>query len=351
MDSEFFGWTALHDAAKHGNLDRVRQLLAEGADPNAREAGDNTYPLHWAAARGDLEIIRALLDAGGDVHGIGDVHELDVIGWATVFTGPTKNPREVADLLVVRGARHHIFSAVALGDLDLIRAVVAADPKALDRRQSRFERKLTPLHFAIGRRRQDILDLLIALGADVEAADMNGQTALAFAIVGGDRDAVARLQAAGAKAPQTIAPSRFKEEMAKLAGTIQRGTPMIFAPDVAAALEWYTSIGFTEIGRVDDDGLVNWGMVSFGKAQLMLNMHGKKGEHDVNLWFDTDRVDEMYQLLKARQLASAQAKLDGAPDEHAPIEFAQDIYVPPYGALEFTILDLNGYRLSFLKQR
>ena len=29
-----------------------RLLLEHGADPNAREAGDNTYPLHWAAAHG-----------------------------------------------------------------------------------------------------------------------------------------------------------------------------------------------------------------------------------------------------------------------------------------------------------
>ena len=58
-------------AAKGGHVDAVRLLLEHGADPNAREAGDNTYPLHWAAAHGRLETVRALLDAGGDVHGTG----------------------------------------------------------------------------------------------------------------------------------------------------------------------------------------------------------------------------------------------------------------------------------------
>src|SRR5262249_11384280 len=66
------GWTGLHEAAKGGHADAVRLLLAHGADPNAREAGDNTYPLHWAVAHGHLDIARALLDAGGDVHGLGD---------------------------------------------------------------------------------------------------------------------------------------------------------------------------------------------------------------------------------------------------------------------------------------
>ncbi len=50
---------------------------------------------------------------------------------------------------------------------------------------------------------------------------------------------------------------------------------MIYAPDVGRALDWYTSIGFTEIERFADDGLVNFGMVAFGGAELMFIMHGR----------------------------------------------------------------------------
>jgi hypothetical protein len=42
---------------------------------------------------------------------------------------------------------------------------------------------------------------------------------------------------------------------------------MIHVPDVARALDWYTSIGFRELARYDDDGLVNFGMVSFGRCR------------------------------------------------------------------------------------
>ena len=147
--------TGLHAAATAGHADAVRLLLEHGADPNAREAGDNTYPLHWAAAAGNIEIVRALLDAGGDVHGFGDAHDLDVIGWAT---NENAHRAEVLSLLLERGARHHIFSAINIGDLALIEKVVEENPAALDRRMSRFERGQTPLHLAIGRKRYDILE-------------------------------------------------------------------------------------------------------------------------------------------------------------------------------------------------
>jgi ankyrin repeat protein len=346
------GWTGLHTAAQRGQLEVVRLLLAHGANPNAREAGDNTYPLHWAAAARQPGIVRALLDAGGDVHGFGDVHEFDVIGWASFYHAPGReqgdNP-EVLALLLERGARHHVFSAMCIGDLDLIRQVAQQNPNALDRRMSRFEQKQTPLHFAINLKRYDILDLLIELGADLEAVDINGHSALTAAMLQGDREAMARLQAAGARPPRPTAGPRPDATMAKLASSIKKGVPAIEVPDVAEALAWYSSIGFKETGRYEDDGVVNFGILSFGNAELMLNMHGKKGEHDVSLWFYTDRIEQLYQALESRQLDAARAGLAGEPGTPSGIEFTEYLYEPFYGGRQFGIKDLNGYNLYFMQ--
>ena len=111
---------------------------------------------------------------------------------------------------------------------------------------------------------------------------------------------------------------------------------MIRVPDIAQTLDWYRSIGFTEIGRFGNGGSVDWGMVSFGKAELMF-MSGKANPQDVRLWFYTTQVDRLYQLFKSRLVQAAQAALAGAPGDNAGIEIIEDIYDPAYGGREFGI--------------
>ena len=336
------GSTALHAAAQRGDLDVVRLLLQHGADPNARDTGDNASPLHFAAGSGHVAVVRALIDAGADVHGRGDVHDGDVIGWATAFGNPDNVRWDVVPVLIERGARHHIFSAISTGDAALIRRVVADDPHALDRKMSRFERGQTPLHLAMTLRRHDILDLLIELGADLEARDLSGRTPLESAMMRGDRHAMERLAAAGAKVPRVQSELESTAQISAIAASVTKGVPMIYVPDVARALDWYLSIGFTELSRYEDDGVVNFGMVAFGGAELMLNMHGKPAPHDVSLWFYTDQVDALYEVLKSRSLAAAQTELAGAATDQPRIEFDQDIEDMFYGARQFCIRDVNG---------
>lgn len=184
-----YGWTLLHLAAHAGHLAAVELLLGRGLDVNAREEGDHTYAMHWAAAAGHLDVVERLADAGGDVVGRGDDHELEVIGWATCWEGcDDAAHRAVADFLVVRGARHHVFSAIAMDLADEVRRIVAADPAALRRPMSRNESFQLPLHFAVRMNRPAMVALLLELGADPAATDGAGvPTAVYAASPGVDR--------------------------------------------------------------------------------------------------------------------------------------------------------------------
>jgi ankyrin repeat protein len=177
-----YEWSLLHTAAQGGHLAAVDMLLTRGIDPNTREKGDNTYAMHWAAAGGHLDVVRRLADAGGDVSGHGDDHDLDVIGWASCWDGcDDAAHRAVVEFLIERGAQHHIFSAVAMGLADEVRRIVAATPSALNSRQSRNENNRTPLHFAVMQNRQDMVALLLELGADPLAVDATGQPIAIYA--------------------------------------------------------------------------------------------------------------------------------------------------------------------------
>ena len=187
--------TALHFGVAHEPV--VRLLLERGADPNVRDEGDVAYPLHFAAENQALPVIRLLLEHGADPIGTGDGHELDVIGWATCWDYVTVQP-DVLALLLAHGARHHLFSATAVGDVDAIRAAAAGDPTSLARVMDRTNRRRTALHLAVVKRQPAALQALLALGADPEAKDQSGLTALDQAAVAGEAALAEILMAHGA---------------------------------------------------------------------------------------------------------------------------------------------------------
>jgi ankyrin repeat protein len=176
-----YGQTLLHVAAHNGHERAAALLLERGLDVNARDEGDNAYALHFAAGAGHVEVVRRLADAGGDVVGEGDDHDLQVIGWATCFDEVDDRRKAIAELLVSRGARHHVFSAIALGLEDEVRRIVTADPAVLARRMSRHENGRLPLHFAISRNRPELVALLLELGADPTTTDDYGATSSVYA--------------------------------------------------------------------------------------------------------------------------------------------------------------------------
>lgn len=187
--------TALHLAVLRNQHAATRLLIERGADLNRRDFPDNATPLHLAAAHGDLETIRLLVEAGADVDGKGDDHEVGVLGWATCFVDVRQ---EVAAYLLDHGAKLDLWTAISLGRADDLRAMVAADRSLLAARMTRNQHRCTPLHHAVRKNRPGIVQLLLELGADPNARDATGATALTTASEeGADPGIVAALLGAG----------------------------------------------------------------------------------------------------------------------------------------------------------
>ena len=203
--------TALHFAMSGIHEAVVDVLLARGADPNVRDDGDDAMPLHFAAERGNLGVVRKLIEHGADPNGDGDMHELGILGWAVCFEYAFH--REVAEYLLAHGARHTIFTAVALGDVDAIRSIVARSPDELNRRMDRTNHHRRPLHLAIFKKQPGALATLLELGADTEATDAAGLTPLDQAAIWGDTASAQRLIDAGARIglPAAIALGRHAD--------------------------------------------------------------------------------------------------------------------------------------------
>ena len=201
--------TALHFGVHHRDV--VRALLERGADPNIRDEGDDAMPLHFAAERGDMEIVKLLVEHGADTVGEGTMHQLNVLGWAICWD--YVHQTDVANYLLANGAKHTIHTAVALGDVDVIRDVARRTPADVDQPMDQTNRRRRPLHLAVVKKQPGALQALIDAGADVNARDASGLTPLDQAALDAEIEMANILVAHGAKVdlPAAVALERDQD--------------------------------------------------------------------------------------------------------------------------------------------
>jgi len=87
------GMTALLFAAREGNIEAAKALLAGGADINQASASDKTTPLVIAITNGHYDLAKLLLERGADprlatVDGLTPLYDAEDTEWAEVGWGP-----------------------------------------------------------------------------------------------------------------------------------------------------------------------------------------------------------------------------------------------------------------------
>ncbi len=155
----------LADAARDGDVERVRALIAERANLNAAQ-GDGMTALHWAAFNDDHEIARLLLAADAEVMVRTRVGAITPL-WLAASNGSAA----MIDRLLRNEADVNFPSAT--GATPLMAAAMAGNVEAIDLLVERgawinareSENGQTPLMFAAWENRPDAIRALVRHGA------------------------------------------------------------------------------------------------------------------------------------------------------------------------------------------
>jgi hypothetical protein len=117
----------VHAAPRLGMIEKLRELIA--ADPALVHArgGDGQTPLHFAST---VEIAKFLLERGADINARDVDHESTPAQWMV------RDRQEIARYLIQRGCKTDILMAAAVGDAQLVRRHLDADPGCIHLRVS-----------------------------------------------------------------------------------------------------------------------------------------------------------------------------------------------------------------------
>ncbi|KAI9335377.1 ankyrin repeat-containing domain protein [Zopfochytrium polystomum] len=233
------GLTALHFAARTGDLNAITWLVRHSANLEARTfgprrtvRGDVTLeeggltPLHFAALHGHLGAVMLLVQLGADSNVVSDaggtaltcaaqLGRLDMVRWLCQYADPNllACPRplhvarqaDVVEYLLDVGAKgniHEMLPAVPhtgcdLSILELLLHRLSAAKTYVDKYYA-AKAKRTAVMRAVGSRHTESLKVLLDYDAPVEGVDAHSTTALHHACSDGTLTAVQALVEAGA---------------------------------------------------------------------------------------------------------------------------------------------------------
>jgi hypothetical protein len=148
--------SGIHDAAKNGDLEKVRVLLKDNPDSVSSKGNDDWTPLHFAASKGHREVAVLLLTSNADVNA------------TTKWSGM---PLHVA----ARNGHNEVVELLLTSKADVNAKAIAGG---------------TPLLWAAEHGHIKVVELLLANGSIINAKDDTGATPLRAAKKKGFKDLV-----------------------------------------------------------------------------------------------------------------------------------------------------------------
>ena len=178
----------IYEAAREGDVEKVRQYLDAGVDPNVVPVEEEFdffpeegfAPLHWAALEGHIEVAQLLLARGADVNVV-------AIGTTPLHLSVEYGHLEMVELLIEQGADidapgnaglRPLHQAVESNDAEVVTILLEANADI----EARDMYARTPLAAAASKGHTKITELLLDSGSDVNAVTDDGRTPLVMAV-------------------------------------------------------------------------------------------------------------------------------------------------------------------------
>lgn len=162
------------EAAKNGDLQTIKTILAQ--DPSKLNATDEDKytPLHWACMRGHWDIAEYLIEKGADLNVVGGDGGTQ-INWAVHHDNV-----EIIKLMVEKGAKLNIrnqwgmtelHTAIWRGNINVVEYLLdkGSDPMI------KTNEGWTAMHYAFRSGHDDVIELLKKRGLSLDVQDNNGR--------------------------------------------------------------------------------------------------------------------------------------------------------------------------------
>jgi ankyrin repeat protein len=175
----------IHDAAGCGDLPAVTSLLAKGADVNAR-TDDGQTALMFASSNDHKDVVQLLIDKGADVNAKTTAQIITAMRFGGNFSG-------TAEIYSV-GTRALVFAATH-GHAEVVQLLLAKGANV----NAKDETGYTALINASAYGHKEVVQLMLGKGVDVNAKANNGTSALSIASQHGDNEIKELLIKAGAR--------------------------------------------------------------------------------------------------------------------------------------------------------
>lgn len=166
------------EAAEKGNIEKIKEAIVNGANPNTANVMGET-PLHRAAAYGHKDIVEFLLRHGAEVDCKNNLYKRTPLCLTSKW--------QIAEILIANGAdvnsqsyydnKTPLHEAAGKGAAEVVQFLIAKEALI----EAKSHKGRTPLHIAAKCNQKKTVLILLKAGADINSIDENGFTALHFA--------------------------------------------------------------------------------------------------------------------------------------------------------------------------